>query len=128
MLEKINSQLEIFNQDKEREYNLQKENKTLNIIRFLNKWNNIENKIMKENFKDIRKNFLNSIGNKLQEGRINTYLLSSEDDISINRYSKLEKLYLLGWRFKKDDIIFINDIERRLTKLEIKYIKFLSEI
>ena len=128
MLEKINNQLENFNQDKEKEYNFQKENKTLNIIRFLNKWNNIENKIMEENFKDIRENFLNSIGNKLQEGRINAYLLNSEDDISISRYSKLEKLYLLGWRFKKDDIIFINDIERRLTKLEIKYIKFLSEM
>lgn len=54
--------------------------------------------------------------------------LNSEDDISINRYSKLEKLYLLGWRFKKDRIIFINDIERRLSEIEIKYIMFLSEI
>ena len=128
MFKKVNEQLATFNQEKEKEYNDQKEKKTLNIIKFLNRWNNIENNILEKNFKNIRENFLNSIDSKLQRGRINSYLLNSEDDISINRYSKLEKLYLLGWRFKKDRIIFINDIERRLSEIEIKYIRFLSEI
>ena len=127
-IEGINSELAIFNQNKEDEYKHQKENKTLNIVKFLNRWNNIEDNILGKHFKYIRENFLNSIDSKLQKGRINSYLLNSEDDVSISRYSKLEKLYLLGWRFKKDRIIFINDIERRLSETEIKYIKFLSEI
>lgn len=128
MFERVNEELLVFNQEKESEYGIQKENKTLNIVQFLNRWNNMENNIFEKYFKDIRENFLNSIDSKLQKGRINSYLLNSEDDISINRYSQLEKFYLLGWRFKKDRIIFINDIEKRLPETEIKYIKFLSEI
>ena len=127
-IEKINKELVIFNQEKENEYKYQKENKTLNIVKFLNRWNNAENNIFKKHFESIRENFLNSISSKLQKGRINNYLLNSEDDVTVNRYSQLEKLYLLGWRFKEGRIIFINDIERRLSETEIKYIKFLSDI
>ena len=54
MFKRVNEEMLVFNQEKESEYGIQKENKTLNIVQFLNRWNNMENNIFEKYFKDIR--------------------------------------------------------------------------
>lgn len=88
-------------------------------------------------FKQDREEFLNTIKNKLQKGRIRQQLLNYYDSMNITYQQQIEKMFLYGWWYEKH-VYNNNEVYEALfsqkgstrgctNKASLQYAKFLTE-
>jgi hypothetical protein len=90
------------------------------------KYANLEEKLLKSYFSEIRQEFLNKY-NKLEAGKLDYELSKSNDSISPSNYAHVESWILHGWKYENGKLCN-GEYSRNLNKSMAKYAEYLTNI